>query len=318
MTRLITLLVCFAASIGASIARAEFPDKPLRLIVPLAAGGPSDTAARSLARALAAPLGQQVSVENLPGANGVVGARALQKSPADGYTLIFAPNSMTGLPLLMKASPYASMLEFAPVSAVGGNHMCLYVHPALPARSVAEFVAYAKERPDQLSFGASTPLEFMIATQFMKESGARMVRVPYKGSAQMLPDLVEARLQVAFAPPGVGMAQTKAGRLRMLACSTPQRLPALPEVPTMAEAGLQSVRWPAYHLILAPADTPPAISARLAAAIGTAAQDPALRADYERLQIATDALKPAAVTELIREGERIWAEFVRDAGVQPE
>jgi tripartite-type tricarboxylate transporter receptor subunit TctC len=114
------------------------------------------------------------------------------------------------------------------------------------------------------------------------------------------------------------MAHAKAGRLRILACSTPQRLPALPEVPTMTEAGLKGVRWPAYHLILAPANTPPDVGERLAAAIGTAARDPALRADFERLQIEADALKPAAVTELIRDSERIWADFVRDAQLQPE
>jgi tripartite-type tricarboxylate transporter receptor subunit TctC len=196
--------------------------------------------------------------------------------------------------------------------------MCLYVHPALPARTVAEFVDYARERPEQLSFGSSTPLEFMIATQFMKETGVRMVRVPYKGGVQMLPDLLEGRLQVAFTPPGVGMAHAKAGRLRILACSAPQRLPALPEVPTMAESGLRGVRWPAYHLLLAPANTPADLGTRLSAAIATATRDPGVRADFERLQIAAEALQPAAVTELIRDSERIWVDFVRDAGLQPD
>lgn len=314
---LFALVGCVAAAVALP-ARAEFPDRPLRLIVPLPAGGPSDAAARSLARALAAPLGQAVNVENHAGANGAVGARVLQRSAPDGYTLMFAPSSMVGLPSLLKASPFASLLDFTPVSAVGGNHICLYVNPSVPARTVAEFVTHAKTRTEPPGFGASTPLELMIATQFMKESGVRMLRVPYKGSVQMFPDLIENRLQAGFAPPGAGMAHAKADRVRILACSAPNRLPALPDVPTMSQAGLRSVRWPAHHLILAPAHTPTELGTRLSAAIATASQDPTLRGDLDRLQIAGDSLKPAEVTELIRESERLWAAFVRDAGIQPE
>lgn len=318
MKKLLTVLLCIAGMSLTTPARAEFPDKPLRLLVPLPAGGPSDTAARSLARALSGQLGQPVTVENHPGANGVVGVRALQAAAPDGYTLLFAPSSMTGLPALLKSPPYASMLEFTPVSTVGGNHLCMYVHPSVPARSVAAFAEHARAHPGQLSFGTSTPLEFMTAAQLMKESGVRMVRVPYKGGAQMLPDLIEGRIQVGFTPPGVGMAHAQAGRIRTLACTAPARLQNLPDVPTMAEAGFAAVHWPAYHLILAPPNAPPNAVALLAKAIRIAMDDPSLRADYARLQITTDALEPAAMAGLIRDGERLWRQFVQDVDYQPD
>ncbi len=297
---------------------AQSSPPPIRLLVPLAAGGPSDQAARLLVKQLAKTLGQDVIVENKPGANGALGAQAVATSPADGHTLLFAPSGMAGLPVLMKSPPYASLTEFVPLGAVGGNQICLFVYPGLPVKTAQEFVAHASANPNKLSYGTSSLGEYLATAQLMQVTGIQMARIPYRGSAAMLPDLMEGRVQVGFMPAGSGAAHAKAGRLKLLGCNVPQRLPGLPEVPTLAESGVPAMGSRPYHLVLAPAKLPPDLATRLSAAVRRAASEPELRSEFDRLLIPVDTLTPEQATEAIREGERIWAQFVRDAGIAPE
>ena len=291
---------------------------PIRLMVPLAAGGPSDQAARLLAKQLSKALGQDVIVENKPGANGALGAQAMATSPADGHTLLFAPSGMAGLPVLMKSPPYASLTDFVPLGAVGGNQICLFVYPGLPVKTAQEFVAHAQANPNKLSYGTSSLGEYLATAQLMQVTGIQMVRIPYRGSAAMLPDLMEGRVQVGFMPAGSGAAHAKTGRLKLLGCNVPHRLPGLPEAPTLAESGVPAIGSRSYHLILAPARLSPEMVVRLTMAIRRAASEPELRSEFERLLIPVETLTPDQATEAIREGERIWAQFVRDAGIAPE
>lgn len=291
---------------------------PLRLVVPLAPGGPSDQAARLLAKALSPLLGQDVVVDNKPGGNGAVGAQALAAAPADGHTLLFAPAGMTGLPVLMKSPPFKSLNDYTPVAAVGGNQICLFVHPGLPVATTQEFVAYARAHPDKLAYGSSSYGEYLAAAQVMHTTGIRMNRIPYRGSVQMMPDLLEGRVQLSFMPPGFGAAHAKAGRLKLLGCNAAQRLPALPEVPTLPEAGVSSGGIRPYHFLVGPAQMPAAVTARLATAIQRAANEPGVRAEFEKLLIAVEVLGPDQTAEAVRDGERIWAQFVRDADIKPE
>lgn len=298
-------------------AHAEPGEGPLRLIVPLAPGGPSDQAARVLARVLKPLLGQEVLVENKAGANGAIGAQALA-SATDGQTLLFAPSGMTGLPVLMKSPPFKSLADFTPLGAVGGNQICLFVHASLPVTTTQEFVAYAKAHPDQLNYGSNSYGEYLAAAQVMQTTGLRMTRVPYRGSAQMMPDLLENRVQLAFIPPGSGLPQVQGGRLKVLGCNATQRLPALPELPTLVESGVSQGGVRPLHFVLAPANLPAAQATRLSEALRKAAADPALRAEYEKLHIVPEALGAEQSLVAIREGERVWARFVQDAGITPE
>jgi tripartite-type tricarboxylate transporter receptor subunit TctC len=300
------------------LADAQSSGAPVRLVVPLAAGGPTDQAARMIAHALTKSLGQDVIVENKVGASGAVAAQAVANAPADGHTLLFAPSGMTGLPVLMKTPPFGSLAEFTPIGSVGGNQVCLFVNSNLPAKSAKDFVAYAKANPDKLSYATSSPGEYLATAQLIQATGIQMVRVPYKGSAQMLPDLLEGRVQVAFIPAGAGAPHLKTGRLMVLACNVKQRLPGLPEVPTLLEAGVPDIGWHALHMVLAPPKLTNKLATRLTAALNNAANDPGVRAEFEKLLIPVESLTPEQTIQSIRDSEHIWAKFVREAGIAPE
>jgi tripartite-type tricarboxylate transporter receptor subunit TctC len=308
--------VAFTAAAGVTSAQTSTP--AVRLLVPVAAGGPSDQAARLIAKAMSKTLGQDVFVENKSGANGAIGAQALAASPADGNTLMFALGGMIGLPALMKNPPYASLTEFTPLGAVGGNQICLFVHAGLPVNTTQEFISHARANPDKLNYGTSVPTEYLAAAQLIQFTGVRMARIPYRGSAAMLPDLLEGRIQVGFMPPASGLVHVKAGRLKLLGCNVSQRLAGLPDVPTLAEAGIPAVGARSHHLLLAPAKLPAKDIARLSAAFREAALDPAVRTEFEHLLIPVEFLTPEQAKEAIREGERVWAQFVRDNGIVPE
>jgi tripartite-type tricarboxylate transporter receptor subunit TctC len=306
----------FVAAFICSVARSAAP--PIRLVVPLAAGGPSDQAARVIAQALSKVLGQDVIVDNKAGAGGALGAQWVISTPPDGRTLLFAPSGMTGLPVLMKTPPFASLANFTPIGSVGGNQVCLFVHPGLAVKNAREFVAYAKANPGKLSYGSSSAGEYLATAQLIQAAGIQMERIPYKGSAQMMPDLLEGRIQVAFTPAAAGASQAKSGRLKLLACNVKARLPALPEVPTLLEAGVPDIGWHGLHMVLAPPHMPKELAGRLSAALRQAANDPDVRGEFDKLMIPVETLTPEQTSAAIRDSERIWAKFVLEAGISPE
>jgi tripartite-type tricarboxylate transporter receptor subunit TctC len=291
-------------------------DPPLRLIVPLGAGGPTDGAARVLAAALAVELGRPVQVQNLPGGQGATAVLALLAEPADGGTLLFAPASVAGLPFTMKTPPFASMADLDVLAAIGGNRMCLFVHPGLGADSLAGFMQRA--RGESLRMGQISLGETLISTQLMQAGGFRAERVPYTAGPQLLADLVDGRLQAAVLPSGLGAADAEAGRLHMLACASEQRIAALPQVPTMAEAGLPGLRAPTGHLIVARPGLPAERCAQLAEAVQRAASRPEVQANLKRLHLDGPAIGPAASLALVRETEAAWSRFVQDTGMTPQ
>lgn len=297
---------------------AQTNSAPIHLVVPLSPGGPSDQAARMLAKGLAKALGADVIVENKPGASGAVAAQSVSLATPDGRTLLFAPSSMAGLPKLIKSAPYASLTEFTPIGGVGGNQLCLFVHPGLPVATASEFVSYAKANPDKLSYGASAPSEFLAMVNLTKSYGIRMGEIPYKGSAQMMPDLLQGRVQAAFMPAASGANYAQTGKLKLLACNVTQRLPALPDTPTLEQANVPIKALYTYHLILAPNKLPEDAKVRLAAALQQAGNDPSLHAELARLYIPADYLTSAQTTDVIRDGEKIWAQFVTDTGFKAE
>ncbi|MBI5719107.1 MAG: tripartite tricarboxylate transporter substrate binding protein [Burkholderiales bacterium] len=309
------LALLMTASVSVSVsAQTTYPGKPIRLIVPIAAGGPSDAAARALAKGLTAGLGQEVLVENRPGGNTGVGAGAVLSAAADGYTLLFALASNSGLPHLSKASPYKSLAEFTPISTIGGNTQCLVVPASVPARTLAEFAAHAKASAKPLMRGSNNVSEDMVAGQVTGALGIKLERVPYKGAPQMLPDLLEGRLQAAVLPVGFSAPHVRSGRLVMLGCSMAERIAALPTVPTLREAGVAAAPLITAHFVLGPPQLPVEIAERLAAAVRQAAQTADFKQEMDRLLIVGAARSPAETRELMLQAEAQYMQYVRETG----
>ena len=313
---LVSLAVSLA--LGSGAAAAQYPAKPVRLVVRFAAGGPSDASARIIGQALSKSSGQPFIIDNRPGADGAIAPQVVLSAPPDGYTLLFGGSSMVPLPLLKKQPPFDAVADFAPVSIVTRFAWCMYLAPDVPAKSVAEFVTYARANPDKLNFASNNLSEFMAAAQFMKATGTSMVRVPYKGGAQSMPELIAGRVQLNFAPLSAGLPYVREGRLRMLAILSRERNPAVPDVPTMTEAGVPGVSVPSWQAIFAPARTPQEIIPRLSREINQVLQDSEVRAKFERLGVQTEGSAPEVLAATLREDARAWRQFIRENGLTPE
>jgi tripartite-type tricarboxylate transporter receptor subunit TctC len=297
-----------------SVGQPAYPARPIRLIVPIAAGGPSDVAARALARGMSAGLGQEVIVENRPGANTGLGAGSVLNAAPDGYTVLFALASNAGLPHLSKASPYKSLAEFSPIGAIGGNTQCLVVSATVPARSLAEFAAHAKASPKPLLRGSNNVAEDMVAGQVTGALGFTLERVPYKGGPQMLPDLLEGRVQAAVLPIGFSAPHVRAGRLAMLGCSMAERIGAMPAAPTLAESGVSAAPLITAHFVLGPPRLPAEIVERLASAVRQATQTADFKQEMDRLMIGGATRSPTETRELIQQAEAQYVQYVRETG----
>lgn len=295
-------------------AQTAYPSKPIRLIVPIAAGGPSDAAARALAKGLTAELGQEVLVDNRPGANTALGAGAVLNAAPDGYTLLFALASNAGLPHLSKVSPYKSLAEFSPIATIGGNTQCLVVPSSLPARTLAEFAVHAKASAKPLMRGANNVGEDMVAGQITSALGFKLERVPYKGTPQMLPDLFEGRIQAAVLPIGASAPHVRSGRLVMLGCSAAERIAAMPTVPTLGESGVSAAPLITAHFLLGPPRLSVEIVERLAAAVRQAALTPDFKLEMDRLLIVGTARSPTETRELMAQAEAQYVQYVRETG----
>jgi tripartite-type tricarboxylate transporter receptor subunit TctC len=258
----------------------EYPGKPVRLIVPFAAGGGNDTVARAIAQQLSAGLGQQVYVENRAGAGGVVGAELAAKAPADGYTLFLGGvGSHAVNPKLHANLPYDPIRDFAPITLIASAPSVLVVHPSVPAGTLKEFTALAKARPGKFNYasngnGSSAQLA---AVMYESMAGVEMVHVPYKGLAPALADLLSGEVQLMFSSMVAIIPHIKAGRLRALAVTGRKRSPLLPEVPTIAESGLPGYEAGSWYGILAPAGTPRDIVMKLNAETVKALKQPEVR-----------------------------------------
>jgi len=303
------------ANVNPALAQAPYPTKPIRMVVPLAAGGPTDYIARAVARDLATSLGQPVVVENKPGADGAIGIREVMAAVPDGYTLLFATGSMIAVPLQSKPPAFDWLGQLSPVGKVGRVGFCLAIHPDVPAKNVAEFITYARANPDKLNYGTSTLSEVMAAAEFMKATGVRLTRVPYKGSAQAMPDLLAGRIHVMFGPLALAQPHTKTGGIRVLATLLPKRSAVLPEVPTMAEAGYPGVSVPTWQSIFVPAKTPPAVVTRLATELAGILTKPELSADLERRAVFIEAASPAELAATISKEQATWTNLITEYGL---
>ena len=265
ITRL--LLPCLLAAASATAAHADaYPTRPIRLIVPFAAGGGNDTVARLVGDSLGKRLGQAVVVDNRPGAGGVVGAEAAARAPADGYTLFLGGVGSHAInPNLHKDLPYDPIKDFAAVSLLASAPLILVVHPSVPAQSVQELIAYAKSHPGKLNYASNGngSSSHLAAVMFASMTGTDMVHIPYKGLSPALTDLLSGQDQLMFSSVVAILPHVRAGKLRALAVTSRKRMALLPDIPTIAESGVANYETSSWYGILAPAGTPPEIVRRL-------------------------------------------------------
>ena len=286
--RLLLPLLCIAGA-----AAQDYPSRPLRLIIPVAPGGGTDILGRLLARKLGEMYGQQVVVDNRPGAGTVIGSDLLAKSAPDGYTLSVQINALAANHSLHAKLPYDTLKDFTPVVLVASTPNVLVVHPSLPVKSVREFLVLARARPDQIAY-ASTGVggAAYLATELLKlNTGIRMIHVPYKGTAPALNALISGETQTMVAALPGTISFIHAGRVRALGVTSAQRAPTMPELPTMLEAGIPGYEFSTWYGLFAPGGTPREIVAKLNAAVIKIIGQPDVKTQFAR-----DGLDPAGGT----------------------
>jgi tripartite-type tricarboxylate transporter receptor subunit TctC len=294
---------------------AEFPARPMRLVVPYAAGGPTDVVGRLVADYLARDLKQAAFVENRPGAQGAIGAEAVARGDADGTTLLIVSGSMFVLnPMLYKKLTYDPDRDFRTLAVITEDPLVMEVHPSVPARSVADFVAYAKQNPGKLSFGSAGTggVIHLAGEMFRQMAGIEMTHVPYKGAAPALSDLLAGNVQVMFDSVGTALPSVRAGSLRALGVSSAQRSADLPDVPTMAESGYPDYRVSVWFAVAVPAKIPDRLAAVLKRSLDRALDDNTFRASLEK--IGYSVMRPqseAAIAAFIEADRARWSAVVK-------
>jgi tripartite-type tricarboxylate transporter receptor subunit TctC len=314
-----TLAAITAIALGfasSSLASAQsYPDKPIKIIVTVAAGGPMDTIARVIGQQMQSKLGQPVIVENRPGAGSTLGAKAVADAAPDGTTLMWGTLSAIAIaPVLYKDLNYDPK-AFVPVASVAEFPHVMVTSPSVPAKTVAEFVAHAKANRGAMNFGGSlgTPPQLM-GTMFNKVADLGMTYVPYKGGAPSIPDLIAGRLQLQFDALTLLQPLIKDGKVRALAVTAPARWPGLPEVPTLRESGYADFPGNPWAGLMAPPGTPAAIVSKLNATVNDILTSPEAKSSLDRLNVLLRPGSPQEFSAFIAQQTPIWSAMVRESG----
>lgn len=309
-----------ATVIQISLASAEdYPTRPVTILVPFAPGGYTDLLARLIAQKMSEKLGKPFVVENRPGGGTLVAAVATARAAPDGYTLLMAPNGTVATnPTLYKSLPYNPLKDFAPVSLVASGPLVLLVNPAVPAKTLAELIKLAKEKPGALNYGSPSGGANIAVFMSMLQSlaGIKLTEIPYRGVVPMLSDAIAGRIQVLFADLASSKGFIAEGKLRALAISTRQRFKGAPEIPTIAESGVPDFDAGAWQMLLAPANTPKEIVALLNTNINSVVQSPEINDSITKFGLIADGkgnpdeLRKFCEAEIAR-----WGEVLRQAGM---
>ncbi len=316
LSAIVAMLAGALMTVGAQAQ--SWPQKPVRIIVPYAAGGNSDGMARIAAQRLTEAFGQTFVVENRLGANGAIAADAVARAPADGYTLLWGVTPpITINPAMTKVS-YDPIKDFAPISVVGVNAFVLLVNKSFPPKTVAEFVSYVRSQPNKLAYaeGSAGSLTHLAMVLFLKRAGLDMTSVSYRGNAPALTDVVAGHLPTMFSNISDAMPQASAGSIRLLAVSSEKRAPQLPDVPTIAESGFPGFNVLTWNGLMAPAGTPKEIVGKIVAEIARAVKDPPFIARLE--QYGADPLgnSPEQFAALIAVDTALWADVIKSTGLK--
>jgi tripartite-type tricarboxylate transporter receptor subunit TctC len=312
-----------AAAIALSMTSAlaqNYPSKPIHLVVPFAPGGFTDVVARILGQRLSVSMGQQFVIENRSGAGSTIGTDFVAKSPPDGYTLVMVSTTHVISPWIYKKLPYDPIKSFTVVSKLADSAYVLLVNPKVPAHNVKEFIALAKAAPDTIHFASSGngSSQHLMGGLFVSLTGAPLKHVPYRGSSGAAQDLVAGVVESSFAGVPNALAQVPSGRLRALAVTTAKRVPQLPDVPTMQEAGVPGYAASVWLALLAPAGTPPEIVNKLNSEIAKVMKDPELRKLFDSAGVEPDPSTPQAMSAYMAQEMARWGKVVKEAGIKLE
>ena len=326
MNRLVFTML--ASALAATIAQAQtggdgadWPNRPIRVIVPFPAGSSTDVAARILGNELGPRLGQQLVIDNRPGASGNIGADVVAKAAPDGYTIGFATTSTHAVAVALGPNlPYDPIKSFAPVAFVSTSPYVLVVYPGLAAKTVAELIALAKTRPGTINYGSAglTSLAHLASALFETLAGVKLNHIPYKSSAQSVVDLIAGRLDMQFATIPPTLTNINAGQVRALATTGAQRVSVLPDVPTIAESGIPGYEASLWLALVAPAGTPGAIVARLNRAVNEVLNAPQVKASLLQQGLELEPGPPEALAGRIRTDIDKWRRVIAQAGIRAE
>ena len=307
-------LMPFAAAAQAP----EWPSRPVRFIVPYPPGGPTDIMGRIVAQAVQGPLGQPFVVENRAGANGLIGSEQAARAAPDGTTFLVNASAHVIVPHLTPNMPIDVLADFAPVTNIAAVPLWLVVNPALPVRSVAEFIAYARANPGRIAYASSSQggAPHLAGELFKLMTGTDLVHVPYRGSGPAGQDLIAGTVQAMFDSVPASAGAVRDGRLRALGVTTRNRIAPFPDLPTIAEAGVPGYEISTWYGIWAPARTPPTIINRLQQAVAAAARNPETRARFDALGAEPVADSPEDYARFVRAEFDRWGKLVRDARIK--
>jgi len=305
---------------GAPAAHAGWPDKPIRIVVPFAPGGSTDSVARLSAEWLARALGQPVTVENRTGASGTIAAEFVAQAPPDGHTLFMASLAQMSIVPHMGKVRYDPFKSFVPISAISTSFFALAVHPSLPAKNVQQLVALAKARPGQLVYGSSGngSAAHLTMALFLQRAGLKMVHVPYKGVAPAIADLMGGHVPMVFGSVSEVLRYYKGGKLRVLGVSSEKRLDQMPEVPTVAEQGFPGYFVSTWNGLVAPAGTPKELLSVLYNAIRPACRDAGFNAKFDAMDANAWCSTPQEFADMLRAEWTKWGDAVKFAGATLE
>jgi tripartite-type tricarboxylate transporter receptor subunit TctC len=312
----LSALACALGCAAPQTHAAEYPTRPIKLVVPYAAGGPTDVLGRMVGDYLSRDLKQTVVVENKAGAQGAIGAEVAARAEPDGYTLFFTAASIVVLnPQLYKKLPYDPAKDFRMLAIITDLPVLMEVHPSVPAKTVAEFVAYAKQNPGKLNFGSAGTggTTHLAGEMFRQMAGIDMVHVAYKGAGPALTDLLSGNIQLMFDTLGTALPPVKAGLLRPLAVSSAQRIRDLPDVPTMAEAGYPQYAVSVWYGVAAQSKLPDEVAQKLKASLDRALSDDTFRASLDKSGFAP--LRPksfADIEKFIDADRKLWAGVIKE------
>jgi tripartite-type tricarboxylate transporter receptor subunit TctC len=316
-----TLLAAVLTAVLAAplAAAAQFPAKPIRIVVPFPAGSSTDTVTRILSNSVSQSVGQPLLVDNKAGADGAIAAAEVARSPADGYTLLMATNSpMSAVPAMKKNPPYDPVADFTPITDVGRYTFFIVVHPSVPAQTLAELIGYARANPGKLNYATGNTTGIVSTAFFASQAQIKMVHVPYKGEPQAITDLVAGRVQLMFCSSSTSMPHIREGKLRAVVTTLPKRSALLPQVPSIAEAGMPQFSITSWAGLFGPARMPREVVERLNREFGAAMARADVQAAMERQAFNLSPSSPERLAAFVEEQIESYRRTLEAAGVQPE
>ena len=305
--------------VSAVVSAQQYPNKPIRLIVPFPPGGAAELGARVFAQPLGQALGQPVIIETRPGADGAIASDAVMKAAPDGYTLYYGTaTGLSWLPAMRKTPPYDPVADFTPISLVGIFGFFVFSHASMPVYTLGDLVGYARANPGRLNYGTGNATSILATGQFAAQQNLNMAHIPYKGDGPLSLDLVGGRLHVAIATPGTLAPQVKEGKLRVLATLLPSRSPLLPDAPTLAEAGFPSIPITPWGGLFGPAKLPKEVVDRVARDLAAVLKRPEVKEGFGRLAFEARSSTPQQLTAFVVEQLEAYKQVARSLGINPE